>query len=131
MTVGGQTSEVLSVNIDDRRLWFLRGVLAAFASNRQTVTYDEIRRLCRFNDEQLGTYLDHAREPLHEAGQPDYCAIVVKTSGVPGELWGNASEAPREALQAHQFWQDRRALDNKEFEARHGSLPALPGLPQE
>ena len=74
---------------DDKKLWFIRGILVATASNRQTITYDELRRLCRLNDEQIGTYLGKAREILSE-GEPDYCSIVVKTTGVPGGKVGVA-----------------------------------------
>jgi hypothetical protein len=115
------------VMIDDRRLWFLRGVLATTASNRQTITCDEIRRLCRLNDEQLGIYLGKAREIL-EATEPDYCSIVVKTTGKPGEEWGDPEEGPSEAIRAQQYWQDRRFLDNKPFEEKYKSLPSVPGL---
>lgn len=118
------------MEIDDNRLWFLRGVLAATASNRQTITYDEVRRLCRLNDEQLGTFLGKARKILDE-NEPDFCAIVVKTSGVPGELWGDPTEGPIEAIRAHQYWQDRRNMDNEPFEERYGSLPSVPGLPSD
>jgi hypothetical protein len=118
------------MKIDDNRLWFLRGVLAATASNRQTITYDEVRRLCRFNDEQLGTYLGKAREILAE-DEPDFCALVVNTRGVPGELWGDPENGPTEAIRAQQYWQDRRNMDNRLFKERYGSLPSVPGLPSD
>lgn len=54
----------------------------AFASNGQTVHYDEIRRLCRLSQEQLGAYLEEARRAMVDAGQPDFCSIVsVKQAG--------------------------------------------------
>ena len=115
------------MKVDENKLWFLRGVLVATCSNRQTITYDEVRRLCRLNDEQLGTYLGKAREILNE-DEPDYCAVVVRTSGVPGEGWGNPDEGPAESVKAHQYWQDRRHLDNKDFKEIYGSLPTVPGL---
>ena len=115
------------MKVDNNKLWFLRGVLVATASNRQTITYDELRRLCRLNDEQLGTYLGKARQILNE-NEPDYCSVVVKTTGMPGEGWGDQEEGPTEAIKAHQFWQDRRHLDNKRFEDIYGFLPRVPGL---
>ena len=118
------------MKVDNNKLWFLRGVLVATCSNRQSITYDELRRLCRLNDEQLGTYLGRASEILGK-DEPDYCSVVVKTTGVPGAGWGNPEEAPAEAIEAHQYWQDRRNLDNDEFEETYGSLPTVPGLPSE
>jgi hypothetical protein len=75
----------MDIEIDEHRLAFLRGVLAALASTGQVVHYDEIRHLCRLNQEQLGTYLGAARQPLVDAGQPDFNAIVVKEEGWPGD----------------------------------------------
>jgi len=118
------------MKVDSNKLWFIRGVLVATCANRQTITYDELRRLCRLNDEQLGTYLGKARKILSK-DEPDYCSVVVKTTGVPGESWGNQEEGPAAAIKAHQYWQDRRNLDNKEFEKAYGSLPTIPGLSSE
>ncbi len=120
--------------IDEHRVAFLRGVLAALASTGQVVHYNEVRRLCRLAQEQLGTYLGEARQLSVEAGQPDFCAIVVKDAGWPGD--GFAHPAPKtdavawaKALrEAHTFWRDRRLMDNDEFSAKHGGLPAVPGL---
>lgn len=109
------------------KVWFLRGLLAAFASNRQTVTYDEMRRLCRLNDELLIKYLDEAREGLGQ-GEPDYCSIVVKTTAVTGAGWGNPSDSPASALKTHQYWSDRRSLDNPAFQKKYSQLPTYPGL---
>lgn len=121
--------------IDLHRLAFLRGVLAAFASTGQTVTYDEIRRLCRFNDEQLGTYLGQARRPLTKAEQPDFCAVVIgDTTGWPGPRWSDnvdgtdPAEWAQELRRAHRFWKDRRNLDNPAFRKKWGKLPTIPGL---
>ena len=105
---------------------FISGLLVAFASNAQVINYDEIRRLSRLHDEQLGTYLDAARKGLDE-GEPDFCAIVVKTAGKPGLGWGDAEIWHKEVQRVHRFWADRRRLDNKDFEACHGKLPAIPG----
>lgn len=115
------------MKVGENKLWFLRGVLVATCSNRQTITYDEVRRLCRLNDEQLGTYLGEARQLLRE-DEPDYCAVVVKTKGVPGESWGDPKEGPGQAIKAHQYWQDRRHHDNQDFTEIYGSLPSVPGL---
>ena len=121
------------INVDPNRLAFLRGVLATLASNGQVVHYDEIRRLCRLNHEQLGAYLGAARGPVLASDQPDFCATVVNNEGWSGSGWsqGAAGTDPREwakALRrAHEFWRDRRRMDNTEFEAKHGALPAVPG----
>jgi len=116
------------MRIDPERVIFLRGLLVAFASNAQLLNYDEMRRLCRLSDEQMGAYLDEARKALAE-GEPDFCAIVVKTAGKPGQGWGDAAIWAQEVQRSHRFGSDRRALDNGEFQARHGRLPAIPGLP--
>jgi len=120
--------------LDQNRVIFLRGVLAAFASNGQVVHYNEIRRLCRFSQEQLGEYLEAARKPLVDGGQPDFNAIVVNDQGWPGDGWiGPAPTDPKtwaKALRAtHIFWRDRKQMDSAEFESIHGKPPAVPGLP--
>jgi len=122
------------MSIDEHRVAFLRGVLAALASTGQVVHYDEIRRLCRLAQEQLGTYLGEARKLSVAAGQPDFCSVVVKDAGWPGD--GFAHPAPQtdpvawaKALRsAHEYWRDRRFMDNTEFGAKYGALPAVPGL---
>lgn len=118
------------MNIDNERVVFLRGLLVAFASNGQLVNYDDVRRLCRLSDEQMGTYLNHARKGLAE-GEPDFCAIVVKTKGQPGEGWGEPAAWAEQVQKSHRFWVDRRRLDNSEFEKLYGHLPAIPGLAHE
>ncbi|MBI4525349.1 MAG: hypothetical protein HY695_16225 [Deltaproteobacteria bacterium] len=75
------------MKIDGDKVMFLRGLLAAFASNGQLVNYDEIRHLCRLSDEQIGTYLDEARKGRGE-GEPDFCAIVVKTARSRSSMMG-------------------------------------------
>lgn len=116
------------MRIDGDKVVFLRGPLAAFASNGQLLNYDEMRRLCRLSDEQMGSYLDEARKGRGE-GEPDFCAIVVKTAGKPGPGWGDAAAWAQEVQRAHRFWGDRRRLDNTQFQERYDSLPAIPGLP--
>lgn len=118
----------MPADIDPNRLAFLKGVLAALASSGQVVHYDEIRRLCRLNQELLGAYLGMAREHLVAEGQPDYCAIVVRSEGTPGEGWGGLDAWAKSLRDTHKFWRDRRFLDNQEFEDEHGSLPIEPGL---
>ena len=121
--------------LDPNRVIFLRGVLAALASSGQVVHYNEIRRLCRFKQEQLGEYLDAARSGLAEAGQPDFCAIVVNDSGLPGEGWAGDGDGvdsrtwAEELRKVHRFWRDRRAMDNGDFVRPDRALPLFPGLP--
>lgn len=115
------------MNIDSEKVIFLRGLLVAFACGGQLINYDEVRRLCRLNDEQMGTYLNAARKGRAE-GEPDFCAIVVKTSGTPGPGWGDLDGWAREVQKVHRFWADRKRLDNKDFEEHYGSLPAIPGV---
>ena len=129
--VGDFCKEGKTMKVDSNKLWFIQGILVSTCANRQTITYDELRRLCRLNDKQLGTYLGEARDILSE-DEPDYCSVVVKTTGVPGEGWGKQEKGPARAIKAQQrFWQDRRNLDNKEFEKTYGSLPTIPGLSSE
>lgn len=120
--------------VDPYRLAFLRGVLAALASNGQVVHYEEVRRLCRLNKEQMGEYLGEARARLVEAGQPDFCAVVVREDGLPGAGWQQALDHvdpatwSRGLAAAHRFWRDRRLQDNGEITQNHGQLPVEPGL---
>lgn len=117
------------MTIDPIKVSFLRGLLVAFSSNGQLVNYDEIRRLCRLNDEQVGAYLDEARKGLAQNdGEPDFCAIVVKTAGKPGRGWGDAASWASEVQAAHRFWADRKRMDNAAFEDTYKRLPAIPGL---
>jgi len=116
--------------IDQERLWFLRGVLAALASSGQVVHYDEVRRLCRLNQEQLGDYLGAARGTQRD-DEPDFCAVVVNEGGWPGDGFGPLPAWPAELRDAHNYWRDRRAMDNSEFVKEWGGLPTLPGLPVE
>ena len=115
------------MKVDREKTAFLRGLLAGFASSAQIVTYDEVRRLCRLSDEQLGSYLDDARKGRAD-GDPDFCAIVVKTGGMPGPGWGDLGKWAKEAQRVHRYWGDRRRLDNPEFQKRYKRLPAIPGL---
>jgi hypothetical protein len=114
-------------DLDWEKVAFIRGLLAAFASNGQLVSYDEVRRLSRLNDEQMGKYLGAARRARAE-GEPDFCAVVVGARGTPGDEWGDLANWPKECQRAHKFWADRKRMDNSEFEAIHGRLPAIPGL---
>ena len=120
--------------IDEHRVAFLRGVLAAFASCGMVVDYDEIRRLCRLNQEMLGTYLGEARKLSKAKNQPDFCSVVVKEAGWPGDGFADATGKTdpvawaKELRDAHEYWRDRRLLDNDDFRAKHGDVPEVPGL---
>ena len=115
------------MKINSEKVAFLRGLLAAFASNGQLVNYDEVRRLCRLNDEQMGAHLGRARQSRAD-NEPDFCSFVVKTKGKPGEKWGDEAEWAREVQRAYRFWADRKNLDNDGFKKRYGILPTYPGL---
>ena len=117
-------------DIDRNRLTFMQGVLAALASTGQVVHYHELRRLCRLNQEQLGEYLGEARRELLAAGQPDFCSVVVNDGGWPGTGWGDLASWPAKLREAHNYWRDRRTLDNDDFKQRHGQPPVVPGLPR-
>jgi len=117
-------------SIDRNRLTFMQGVLAGLASAGHVIHYDDLRRLCRLNQEQLGEYLGEARRKLLAAGQPDFCSVVVNDGGWPGDGWGDLDKWPKALRAAHKFWRDRRVLDNADFEERYGAPPALPGLPR-
>ena len=117
----------MTMKIDAEKVAFLRGLLVAFASNGQLVNYDEVRRLCRLNDEQMGGYLGAARTGRSD-GEPDFCAFVVKTAGKPGDKWGDVENWAAEVQKAYRFWADRKKLDNTAFQDKYGHLPAIPGL---
>ena len=114
----------------ERKVWFLRGLLVGLASSGQVVHYDEMRRLCRMNDTQLGTYLGEARKGL-PSNEPDFCAVVVNDSGTSGPGWGNAKDWAEALRAAHRWWRDRRFMDNTAFETAHGELPLFPGVKEE
>ena len=105
---------------------FILGVLIATASKGDTITYDEVRRLSRLSDRQLGTYLGMVRQLLQK-GEPDLCAVVVKDIGTPGIGWGNLVNWQNELRMVHSYWMDRRALDNTPFATKHGDVPSVPG----
>ncbi|MFN8092435.1 MAG: hypothetical protein U0599_09490 [Vicinamibacteria bacterium] len=113
--------------LDQDRVMFLRGLLAAFASGHQVVTYDAIRRLCRLSDEQVGAYLDAARAG-RGTNEPDFCSIVVRTAGTPGAGWGDLSDWAAEVQRTHRYWSDRRRCDNTEFKQAYADLPSVPAL---
>jgi hypothetical protein len=114
--------------MDPNRIWFLRGLLAAFASDAKAIDYEEIRRLGRFNKEQLGEYLNAARQGLRD-NEPDFCSIVVgRVSEEVGHNWGDVPNAPAAREAAFRYWHDRRQLDNQPFTAQYGALPMFPGL---
>jgi len=116
--------------MDEEKKWFLRGLLAAFASNGQIVHYDEIRRLARLKREQLGEYLDQARKDLRKE-EPDFCSVVVADTGFPGSGWGSHDDWPGSLREAHRYWRDRRLLDNDDFKNKWGKLPTFPSTRSE
>jgi hypothetical protein len=79
------------VATDENRVAFLRGVLAALASTGQVVHYKEIRRLCRFSQEQLGTYLGEARKPLSSGRATGFLLDRRKGRGLAGRWFRPAS----------------------------------------
>jgi len=106
----------------NEKVWFLRGLLIATAMLGETLTYDQVRRLCRLSDRQVGTMLGKARAG-RPAGSPDFCAVVQKSIGSPGKGWGDIKLWIAELKRVHSFWQDRAELDNNEFFVKHGVLP--------
>lgn len=114
----------ISVN---EKVNFVRGILIFAASHGMLVSYDELRRLARLCDRQLGSYLGQVRTNL-APGEPDLCAVVVGVNGTPGVSWGNLANWSQELRRVFTFYGDRRTFDNTEFQARHGMLPTLPGL---
>jgi hypothetical protein len=117
-----------SQDLDPNRIAFLQGVLAALAASGQVVHYDEIRRLCRFSQQQLGEYLGAARSPMTAANQPDFCTVVVGETGWPGAGWGDPAAWAHALRRAHEYWRDRRSMDNADFRNKYGSEPEVPGL---
>jgi hypothetical protein len=108
------------------KVWFLRGLLVGVAMVGREVTYDQVRRLVRLSDRQVGEYLNAARQILLP-GEPDVCASVVKTTGGVGKGFGPESQRVAELLKARAYWQDRAELDNADFVSAHQTLPSLPG----
>jgi len=108
------------------KVLYILGVLIATASKGDTITYDELRRLARLSDRQLGTYLGTTRGLLKH-GEPDLCAVVIKDVGTPGWGWGNLAQWQAALASVHAYWQDRRQLDNGPFAAKHGDVPSVPG----
>lgn len=115
----------MPVQFDQERIQFLRGLLVALASSGQVIHYDEVRRMCRLNNTQVGEYLDAARQTL-EVGEPDFCALVVNDGGWPGDGFGELANWPSQLREVHRYWRDRRRFDNPEFEMEWGRLPSLP-----
>ncbi len=115
----------MTVNQDKVR--FLRGILVAYASIGATITYEELRRLTRLTLEQLGAYLGEARSVLR-TGEPDFCAVAIKTAGQPGAGFGHLTTDQWEAelQKVFQYWKDRRTNNNDPFVSIHGALPSVP-----
>jgi len=108
------------------KVWFLRGILVALAVVGHELTYDQIRRIMRLSDRQVGAYLGEARSIL-QPGEPDFCASVVKSLGTPGAGWGNVAQWASELLKVRSFWRDRAEKDNGDFTNLYQSLPSVPG----
>jgi hypothetical protein len=116
-------------NLEMERLWFLRGVLAAFASSGEVVQLGEICKLCRLRPEEASTYLEAARQGLHE-DEPDFCDVIAaETGGGAGTPRGPSGKWPARLRDAHQYWRDRRYLEDQEFEKEWSWLPTFPGPP--
>jgi hypothetical protein len=106
------------------RVFFLRGILAALASGRSTIEYNELRRLCGLNKQQVGTYLKAVRA-TGKRGEPDLSALAVsRTTGMPSRDWGDLREWPKEKKRVFTYWTDRRLLNKAPFRGKHGVLPA-------
>ena len=110
----------------EEKVWFLRGILVALAVVGHELTYDQIRRMMRLSDRQLGPYLGEARAML-SPGEPDICASVVKNLGTPGKGWGNVAQWAAEVLRLRSFWKDRADMDNLDFQTKNGTLPSIRG----
>jgi len=108
------------------KIWFIRGVIIAFAVCNRTLTYDQLRRICRLCDRQLGSFLGKARTGLAPS-EPDFCVVVQKTMGAPGAGWGNPKTWAIELQRAYDYWRDRSLMDNTDFVAKYGSIPSVPG----
>ena len=116
---------------DDERVVFLRGVLVAFASNRQILPYDQARRFLGTSKQEIGSLLRSAAEPFIAAGQPDISAIVVNAAGTrTADSTGpvSAEAAAEQVRRVHDYWEARRHLDNDDFKdgLGKGEVPAFP-----
>jgi hypothetical protein len=113
---------------DQNKVAFLQGLLVGIVANNQLTDYEEVRRLIGCSKEQVGEYLDAARQGLAEGS--DFCSIVVNSTGLPGLNWRKNGFSPQEwakaRTDAHRYWDDRRRLDKDEFEAKYGSVPPVP-----
>lgn len=114
------------VQLAPSKVAFIRGVCIFAASHGIDIYYDELRRLARLSDEQLGAYLGASRQGL-APGEPDHCAMVVSAKGTPGLAWGDLNTWTSERARAVAFYSARRGLDNAAFEERFGALPTFPG----
>jgi hypothetical protein len=112
-------------DLDEGTVQFLRGVLAMAAATRQVLDYEHVRRLCGLSKQQIGSYLGAARQVLAK-DEPDFCAIVVNTSGEPGAGFGNADNWARQLRRVHDYWHYRMLENNDEFIARFGRKPSVP-----
>ena len=110
----------------DQKIWFLRGILVALAVVGHELTYDQLRRIMRLSDRQVGPYLGSARAWLLPS-EPDVCASIVKSLGTPGAGWGQVASWAAELQRVRDYWQDRAKLDNEDFRAKYRALPSLPG----
>jgi hypothetical protein len=112
------------------KIWFLRGILVACAAVGHYLTYDQLRRLMRVSDQQLGQYLKEAKGKT-VFGEPDISSMIIKTLGRPGYGWGDISVWASAFEEACQYWHDRMTMDNSNFTEKYRNLPSFPGLSED
>jgi hypothetical protein len=71
-------------------------------------------------------HLAEACRELADAGQADFCAVVVNDGQWLGVNWADLASWPEQLRDARSFWGDRRRLENDGFVERHGARPAAP-----
>jgi hypothetical protein len=113
------------MRVSKNRVLFLRGILAGLASVKGTIEYNEVRRLCGLNKQQVGRYLKAARA-MGSKDEPDLSALVVgRTTAMPSREWGDLKQWPRERRRVFKYWTDRRRLNKEPFRRAHGVMPAI------
>jgi hypothetical protein len=112
------------MRVRDGRVVFLRGLLAGLASGRRTIKYNDMRRLCGLNKQQVGAYLKAVRA-MGKKNEPDLSALVVSgNTGMPTRDWGDLKQWPAEKKRVFAYWTDRRRLNKDSFVSKHAVLPA-------
>jgi hypothetical protein len=116
----------MNIILDQNKVTFLQGVLAAHIANGLSLNYMTTSRYIGVPLEHVGSYLGAARAELLKNGAPDFCAAVIGANGKPGSGWGDPSKWKAAWKKAHKYWSDRISMNKADFITAYGACPPVP-----